>query len=310
VGGQSKSQIAGYKYSLYAHFIFGAGVADFVSKIWFRDLQTIAWEGKQDVNGIIAINKPDLFGGQSSQGGIVGNVAFMNGAVDQPSNAYQVGFRGALTPAYRGVMSVIWQDLNIGMNPYLPTWGVEWSRIHKRMSLDGTTDRVQWYDAKAAIPFQGTLPVTSLFSAEYWDYKWYSALDSHATGDGNKGVGFATPSLAGWTTNQAKASVPFVSNTANFPISDGSGNQTVMWYRWNFTPKNAQNIKIDVSTLFQFDIWINGTVFDNISSGSKTLTIPASKLIVGGNNVIAIRTSGGAFVAPHYSYYYSGNLPV
>lgn len=152
MGGQSKSQVVGYKYSLYAHFIFGAGVADFVSKIWFRDSQTIAWKGNQDVNGIITIDKPDLFGGQSSQGGVVGNIAFMNGAVDQMPNDYQVGFRGALTPAYRGVMSIIWQDLNIGMNPYLPTWGVEWSRIHKRISLDGVTDRSQWYDGKAAIP--------------------------------------------------------------------------------------------------------------------------------------------------------------
>lgn len=297
MGGKSKSQIVGYKYSLYAHFIFGAGVADFVSKIWFRDSDTIAWQGKQDVNGIIAINKPDLFGGQSSQGGVVGNIAFMNGAVGQAANTYQVGFRGALTPAYRGVMGIIWQDLNIGMNPYLPTWGVEWSRIHKRMSLDGITDRVQWYDAKSAIPFDDVQTIADLITTDSWNYKWFSALN---TSEEYKATAI---DLTGWTTNQAKASVPFVSNTANFPISDGAGNKTVMWYRWNFTPNSAKDINLSLSTLFQMDLWLNGNKLDALASGSKSFLIPKSKLIVGANNVLAIRVGGGVAGVPEHFLY-------
>lgn len=324
MGGQSKSQIVGYKYSLYAHFIFGAGVADFVSKIWFRDSETIAWEGKQDVSGIININKPNLFGGSSSQGGVVGNIAFMNGAVDQLPNEYQVGFRGALTPAYRMVMGIVWQDLQIGMNPYLPTWGVEWSRIHKRMSLDGLTDREQWYDEKSGIPRPSNISLDDLFTDQHWDYKWYPEPLEITLANINKGIDI---DLTGWTVNQDKIDVPFESAVGEVPFDNDVASaefpcetryleelkNTVMWYRWNFTPKKSQKLLINVSSLFQCDLWLNGNKLDGFESGSKTITIESNQIIANSNNVLAIRASGGEHgVRPYYMYrlrdiYYTSN---
>ncbi|HEY4713826.1 MAG TPA: phage tail protein, partial [Aquirhabdus sp.] len=305
VGGSSKSQVVGYTYSLGAHFIFSAGEVDFVSAITFRDHETYAWKGNASSNTTLAINKPDLFGGQASQGGVVGNISLMFGAPSQTPNTYLVGLRGALVPAYRNVLGVTWEALNIGANPYVPTWGLEYSRIHKRWSLDGVNTRAQWYDVKAAIPFVGTTPVTEMFSKEHWDYKWYAEPVDAGNGDANKSIEI---DLTGWTTNKNKVDVPFKSAVGDplFPCGTsyfGATVETIMWYRWNFTPKKSKDIIIDVSSLFQFDVWLNGNKLDSFASGTKTIVIPKSKLIVGGNNVLAIRTSGGTpSIEPFYLY--------
>ena len=305
MGGSSKSQVVGYTYSLSATFIFCAGEIDFISAITFRDHETYAWQGNVSSNTTLSINKPNLFGGQASQGGVVGKISLMFGAPAQTPNTYLVGLRGALVPAYRNVLGVTWEALNIGANPYVPTWGLEYSRIHKRWSLDGVNTRTQWYDAKAAIPFVGSVAGSDMFSEEHWDYKYYTYPYTGETLS-NKNVDI---DLTDWTINQEKATVPFVSGTSNFPIGD-TGRPSSMWYRWNFTPKKSKDIIIDVSSLFQFDVWLNGNVLDSLPNGTKTIVIPKSKLIVGGNNVLAIRTSGGIPSSPaYYEYSRPDNLP-
>lgn len=54
----------------------------------------------------IRINKPDLFGGESREGGIVGDVDVLMGAPDQGQNKYLAARAGANVPGYRG--SVRW----------------------------------------------------------------------------------------------------------------------------------------------------------------------------------------------------------
>ena len=313
MGGSSKSQVVGYTYSLGAHFIFSAGEVDFVSAITFRDHETYAWQGNESSNTTLTINKPSLFGGQASQGGVVGKISLMFGAPAQMPNTYLVGLRGALVPAYRNVLGVTWEGLNIGGNPYVPTWGVEYSRIHKRWSLDGINSREQWYDAKAAIPFDNNHTIDELFTAQHWDYKWFPD-NATPTEDQVKGIGI---DLTNWSVNQEKSAVPFTSGGTSLPYeSEGISYRfpirgsyfdasvgTVMWYRWNFTPKKSQDITLAYSTLFQMDLWLNGNKLDDLTIGSETIIIPASKLIVGSNNVLAIRTSGGTpGSTAHYQY--------
>lgn len=96
--------------------------------------------------GQLFINKTDLFGGESREGGISGRLDFMPGNGAQLPNDYLVSKLGALVPAFRGVASVVLRQMYLSMNPYLKTWAFRAQRIHLRD--DG---QPQWQDALAQI---------------------------------------------------------------------------------------------------------------------------------------------------------------
>lgn len=141
--GSSKKVTVGYRYSLGVHKVLCHGPIDKITRIDV-DGKT-AWTGTNS-GGPTAINAPGLFGGESREGGVVGNVDVMMGAPAQGRNAYLQSQLGADIPAFRGVVSAVLNRVYIGLNPYLKTWAFWASRIHVRQ--DG---RAQWYDAKSQI---------------------------------------------------------------------------------------------------------------------------------------------------------------
>lgn len=140
----SSSQVVGYKYYVGMHMVLCHGPIDKVTKIKIDD--KLAWEGSQSTNGDISINKPDLFGGDTKEGGVVGTVALALGGPSQTANSYLVSKLGALVPAFRRVTSLILEHVYIGMNPYLKVWSIFAQRIHK--AQEGAT---QWQDSLAQI---------------------------------------------------------------------------------------------------------------------------------------------------------------
>lgn len=148
---KKKKQTIGYKYFASGHFVLCHGPIDAITKISFQEKD--AYQVEQGTNKTIYINKPSLFGGDEQQGGVQGNIELLFGHADQQksstlqricakiSNAF-----GGLISAYRGVCSVVFDNVYIGTSPSMPDskWRVK--RIHTRH--DGQT---QWYDAKAEI---------------------------------------------------------------------------------------------------------------------------------------------------------------
>ena len=148
---KKKKQTIGYKYFANGHFVLCHGPIDSIVKISFQDKDAYLNEEKE--NKTIYINKPSLFGGDEQQGGVQGNIELLFGHADQQkssvlqricakiSNAF-----GGLISAYRGVCSVVFDNVYIGTAPNMPDskWRVK--RIHTRH--DG---QVQWYDEKAEI---------------------------------------------------------------------------------------------------------------------------------------------------------------
>jgi len=143
VGGISKKVTVGYKYYLGMHMILCHGPVDTVTRIEV-DGKT-AWSGNA-TGGAISVNAPDLFGGESREGGVSGTVDIDMGGPLQGRNAYLQGRLGADIPAYRGVLGAIFNQVYVGLNPYLKRWAFWASRIHVRQ--DGIA---QWYDARAEI---------------------------------------------------------------------------------------------------------------------------------------------------------------
>lgn len=156
---KKKKQTIGYKYFASGHFVLCHGPIDAITKISFQEKD--AYQVEQGTNKTIYINKPSLFGGDEQQGGVQGNIELLFGHANQQksstlqricakiSNAF-----GGLISAYRGVCSVVFDNVYIGTSPSMPDskWRVK--RIHTRH--DGIK---QWYDSKAEI---GTVSVADL----------------------------------------------------------------------------------------------------------------------------------------------------
>ena len=102
--------------------------------------------GAGAAGGRIRIDKPSLFGGDSREGGIVGDIDVMMGAPDQGQNDYLAARAGADVPGYRGLCSLVLRQVYLGLNPYLKPWSVRLTRI-----LKAEDSAQQWYPEKAQI---------------------------------------------------------------------------------------------------------------------------------------------------------------
>lgn len=96
--------------------------------------------------GRIRIDKPDLFGGESREGGIRGDVDVLMGGPDQGPNDYLSARMGGDVPGFRGLCSLVLRQVYLGINPYLKPWAVRVTRV-----LTGEAGSPQWYPDKAAI---------------------------------------------------------------------------------------------------------------------------------------------------------------
>jgi hypothetical protein len=291
MGGSSKSQTVGYNYSMGAHLILCRGPIDKITCITTQN--KIAWSGSQNGSGRITIDKPDLFGGGTSQGGIVGDLDFEVGSPTQGQNDYLASKLGsAYLPSFRGVVGIILRKMNLGMNPYIQPFVWRLSRIHVRQS-EGIA---QWYDAKAEIAAPSINGIWSYKVIDpYIDKKSYQ--DPYYIEDGT------------WTAGLAQSSVPFKSSNSSIGVGDWGlicGNYpdfhaTNIWYRVHFAILIAQDIMINISDAYMSgSIWING---NSLSVVDGKVYIPASMLIAG-QNVLAMKFGAGVIGSPiHYLYY-------
>lgn len=133
-----KSYTAGYWYGLGLHMALCHGPVDAVLEIQVGE--RTAWAGEASASGSVAINQPDLFGGEEREGGIDGNLDILMGDATQAPNAYLQSWLGNAIPAFRGVLSVVWQGWVAAMNPYVKPWRFRIKRIP-----------AAWYPATADI---------------------------------------------------------------------------------------------------------------------------------------------------------------
>lgn len=141
--GGSKKATVGYRYYVGMHQVYALSPASApvgaVKKI--RVGEAIAWDGNVTSNTRININKPELFGGDKKEGGIVGEVDIEFGGAAQGVNSYLAAKMGGLVPAFRSLLGLVLRGTQVSaMNPYIKPWAVYASRINGG-----------FYPAKAAI---------------------------------------------------------------------------------------------------------------------------------------------------------------
>lgn len=262
MGSSSKQKTGVYKYFLGLHAVFILGHADKVKKVLFAE-DKLAWEGSES-DGTLTINKPDLFGGEDSEGGVAGAIDFETGLPAQTQNSYLLNLLGEFMPAFRGVSAFVFRGVSsggffFGNNPYLKVFAARLQRIF----LSGTEGEAQWYPEKAAIGYSSLAPTVEGLTATV---SWYQS--SYIDHDqATMGIGFLdnTDTLIGTPTYEPLWS-PAVSSDAEFWVGR-SHSATV--------PSNAVAIRIFIKMDRQGGFNNNGYV-DDIS------------LTVGGVNVVLI----------------------
>jgi hypothetical protein len=278
MGGSSKSQTVGYNYSMGAHIVLCRGPIDKITQITTQNKS--AWSGNQVGSGRISINQPNLFGGATSQGGIVGDLDVMVGDLTQGQNDYLVSQLGSTyLPSFRGVVSIVLRRMMLGMNPYIQPFEYDLSRIHTRQ-IEGLS---QWYDEKSEIAAPSINGI--------WSYKVIdAALDTTAYQDPNLIIDGT------WTTGLAQLEVPFTPSGTPTGWNPATSEDTpsTIWYRVDFGILVAQDITITLTALFSGQIWINGNVLSVVSG---QVYIPASALIAG-QNVLAMKFGAGILGIP------------
>lgn len=142
--GSSKKQTVGYRYRMGLHMGL-CHEPDALLEIAAGD--RTAWAGEVTESGTIAINAPNLFGGDEREGGIQGTCDVMMGRPDQLPNAYLTAQQGTPQPAYRGFLGLVYRGLIASNNPYIKNWAVRVRNI-----LRGWNGGEAWYPEKAPVP--------------------------------------------------------------------------------------------------------------------------------------------------------------
>lgn len=133
-GGGSSSYVVGHRYYAGLHLAICHGPVDAVTRIIVGE--RTAWSGNITSSQTIYVNAPELFGGDSREGGVQGYVEVKLGGAVETVSGYLQQKLGNVIPAFRGVVSVIAQQcLLSAMNPYVKPWSIEARRIPASAAL-------------------------------------------------------------------------------------------------------------------------------------------------------------------------------
>lgn len=134
-----------FRYFMGLHFGLCYGPVDRFLRFLVGERE--AWRDIVTGNGTVAVDAPDLFGGPSSEGGIVGDLTVMMGAADQTLPSNVAAALPAQAPAFRGVLSLFYDGLISTNNPYVKAMAFQVERI-----TAGWNGGTAWYAEKAPIP--------------------------------------------------------------------------------------------------------------------------------------------------------------
>lgn len=127
-GGGSSSYVVGHRYYAGLHLAICHGPVDAVTRIIVGE--RTAWSGSVTSSQTLYVNAPELFGGDSREGGVQGYVEVKLGGPAETISGYLQQKLGSVIPAFRGVVSIIVQQCQLSaMNPYIKPWSIEARRI-------------------------------------------------------------------------------------------------------------------------------------------------------------------------------------
>lgn len=151
-----KKQTIGYRYFFSLHMGLGRGPINEIAEIRVGDVPVFDSACVAADGGLILIDKPEAFGGDTKEGGIQGPMYIYNGARDQelqPAISTPLGTLpsiadslGGDVPNFRGVVTCWFDGLVCALNPYPKEWS-----FRVRRTYAGWFDDDCWYRDKVTI---------------------------------------------------------------------------------------------------------------------------------------------------------------
>lgn len=127
VGKSSKITI-GYKFYMTLHMGLSTAV-DGIRQIVAGGKQLFV--GNITESGDVQLDKPELFGGDQKEGGIVGTLSVMMGDADQQPHPLLVQQLGTPMPAFRGLATLLFDGEVSSITPYIKPWSFQVERYVK-----------------------------------------------------------------------------------------------------------------------------------------------------------------------------------
>lgn len=140
----SKEVDAGFKYFMGLHFGLCNSLDDIVE---IKVADKSIWKGTvgtENLN-VLNIDQPQIFGGDSGEGGIQGTLWVMRGASDQQPLPQLQAMLGGDVPAYRGVATAFFDGQICSNSPYPKAWSLRVRRTNAGW------DTGVWYPEKLTI---------------------------------------------------------------------------------------------------------------------------------------------------------------
>lgn len=116
----------GYQFWMGLHMGLCTGPVDEISCITAGG--KILYNNAITASTSIQLNQPGLFGGDEKEGGIVGQLDVMMGEATQQRNAYLQSKLGLPMPAFRNLVTVVFNGEIGAMSPYVKPWGFQVQR--------------------------------------------------------------------------------------------------------------------------------------------------------------------------------------
>lgn len=220
-----KPQTIGYHYKWAMHFAW-TDAADALLRI--RAGGKDALVGRITENTSVNINKPNLWGGEKAQGGVVSVFDVLFGGDDQAPSSYLAETFGPKQSGNRGVVSTILRGGRYGAFVANPkTMEGQWERIH--------ADSLGWYPEKAAISIADGLVLPG--DATGWKYQ----VTAEEADPGHTNL---TVPASGWSSG---GQAPFGNGVTQSPNTDWP-KWTTLWIKRTIKvpPGRSQTLHVTV----------------------------------------------------------------
>ncbi|WP_374297589.1 hypothetical protein [Sphingomonas sp.] len=125
--GKSSKPTIGYRHFMYLYMGESIGPNDYLAGIKVGGQPV--FEGERPGSGTLAINLPELFGGDKKEGGLVGTLQIRMGEQSQLPDPYLQQQVPGPWPAARGLCTTLYRGMVGAMNPYLKLWAKRWGRF-------------------------------------------------------------------------------------------------------------------------------------------------------------------------------------
>ena len=287
-----KKQTIGYQHLLGVHFVPCLGPVDHLTSVSVAERTLVTGELMEET---INVNEPDLFGGQDREGGVTGPLSIYNGASDQGTIPYLGRMLGDDIPAFRGVVSVVLEQMYIGNNPYLKPWSFNVQRIFT--TDPGYSGGNQWYPEVAGIPRITIDNHTSVYIAIDKSVGM-AAINDHARGDYTASVNVSSfvDYMESFVAGQNNCDVRMVSFNETLNIFDTWRNVTSFsCYQMRlYSAIGSYNPLKDTD----YDVGFSGMAdfFDGSPEGSAKVAI----LYTTGDSTTVLSTSGAEAMIAAY----------